>query len=153
MNTHPHFSMGEFTGSDTAARLRLDNSIPPELIPTAVQTLEMMERIRAHLCKIAGHDVPIHISSGYRSPAVNLAVGSSSTSDHPKACAVDWTAPSFGNPARICRALAPMVSTLGIGQLILEYGRWVHTSTVVPQKSVNRVISIYASGVAVGIVG
>lgn len=153
----PHFSQAEFTRSTVAARKGLDNSLPPELVPEALRTLEMMERIRAHLSKLAGRDVPISISSGYRSPAVNLAVGSSSTSDHPKASAVDWRADSFGSPTVICRELAPMVGVLGIGQLINEFpsahGGWVHTSTRVPAKLVNRIITISTAGVSVGIQG
>jgi hypothetical protein len=152
----PHFTLSEFTASAKAAERGLDNSLPDALLPAAEATLEMMERIRAILSEKAGHDIPINVSSGYRSPAVNMAVGSSSTSDHPKACAVDWTAPSFGTPAAICKALAPFVSVLGIGQLILEFadrpnGGWVHTSTRLPSKALNRVITINSRGTSVGI--
>jgi uncharacterized protein YcbK (DUF882 family) len=147
-----HFSVAEFTRSDVAVRKGLDNSLPPDLEPAATLALEMMERIREHLSLRAGRDVPISISSGYRAPAVNLAVGSSSTSDHPKATACDFTAPSFGTPIEVCRALAPSVSLLGIGQLIHEFGQWVHVSTRMPDKPVNRVITISHTGTYPGIV-
>lgn len=76
-----HFTSAEFTRSDVATRLGIDNSLPPDLEPQAWATLEMLERIRAHLCKLAGRDVAINISSGYRSPAVNLAVGNYETNE------------------------------------------------------------------------
>lgn len=148
----PHFTLVEFTASATAARRGIDNTLPPDLVPAARQTLEMMERIRAYLSQLAGGEVPIIISSGYRCPALNMLVGSSSTSDHPKAAAVDWTAPSFGTPLEVCRALAPQVGALAIGQLIHEYGQWVHTSTRLPAKMVNRIITIGHAGTLPGIV-
>lgn len=150
-----HFSLAEFVASDTARARRIDNTLPDDLVPAATATLEMLEQIRAQLCALAGRDVPIIISSGYRSPALNSAVGSSSTSDHPKGMAADWTAPSFGSPLVICNALAPLVGVLGIGQLINERvrgGAWVHTSTRMPLVAGNRVITISDAGTVPGIV-
>ena len=148
----PNFTLSEFTRSHAAVRRGLDNTLPHELQPAALATLEMMERIRKHLSGLAGRDVPIQITSGYRAPAVNLAVGSSSTSDHPKAMAVDFVAPSFGTPLQICRAIAPSVSVLGVGQLIHEFGEWVHVSSRIPADPVNRLISIGRGGTLPGIV-
>jgi hypothetical protein len=148
----PHFNLAEFTRSDVATRRGIDNSLPAELVPAARQTLEMLERIRRRLSDLAQRDVPIIVSSGYRCPALNTVIGSSSTSDHIKACAADWSAPSFGKPVDVCRALAPMVGILGIGQLIHEFGQWVHTSTLVPQRVSNRIITISKAGVVTGIV-
>lgn len=145
-NLTPHFTLEEFVASAVAAAKGLDNTLPSELHANAVATCEMLERIRTELSTRAGYTVPILLSSGFRGPAVNLAVGSSSTGDHPRAQAGDWTAPSFGTPLQLCRVLAPLVSVLGIGQLIYECPtpdrRWVHTSTRLPVKMVNRVITI-----------
>ena len=50
--------------------------------------------------------------------------------------------------------LAPLVSVLGIGQLILEGikgKQWVHVSTRVPSKASNRVITITDKGAQLGI--
>lgn len=150
----PNFTIAEFVRSATAARLRLSNDLPAALMPAALQTLEMMQRIRNRLCLLAGRDIGVTITSGYRSPAVNTAVGSSGTSDHIRASACDWRAPAFGTPSSICIALAPLVSELQIGQLILEFpgpNAWVHTSTRVPLVAANRIITISASGVRSGI--
>lgn len=148
----PHFTLAEFEASQTASRLRIGNKVPDLLIPNARATLEMMERIRSALSEKAGRPVPIIISSGYRSPNVNAAVGGSRNSDHMQANAVDWTAPSFGPPLAICRYLAPRVGELGIGQLIHEFGAWVHVSTRLPEKAINRIITIGHAGTSVGIV-
>ena len=146
-----HFSLAEFTASSTATRLRINNSLPPGLGPNAERTLQMLEAIRARLCVLAGRDVPIILSSGYRSPGLNLAVGGSQNSDHLLATAADWTAPAFGSPLQICRALAPEVGVLGIGQLIHEFGEWVHTSWRQPAKAINRIITISHAGTVAGI--
>ncbi len=146
MNLSPHFTLDEFTASDTAVRHGLDNSVPPELMANAFAAAAMMERIRDAL-----GGKPIIITSGYRAPAVNKAVGSGLGSDHPKAMAVDFKCPAFGTPYEVCQQLAPLVSVLDIGQLIHEFGRWIHVSTRTPDKLLNRIITISSAGTEVGI--
>jgi hypothetical protein len=141
----PHFSLEEFTASDMAARLGIDNSLPDDLREAAKQTLEMMERIRFHI------DAPITITSGYRCEALNKAVGSKSGSDHTMAFAVDFKAPKAGTPFQIAASLAPVIKIVGIGQLILEFGTWVHVSTRIPDKVINRIITIDKTGTRAGI--
>ena len=108
-----HFSLAEFTASDTAKRQHIDNSLPDALRVTAVQTCSMMERIRARLCTLAGREIPIAITSGYRCAALNSAIGSVATSDHPRAMAVDFRAAGFGTPFEIAAALAAGRAVLG----------------------------------------
>ena len=148
MQLTQHFTLAEFTASSTAQRLRLDNTPPPELVPRLVRTAEMLERIRSTLC------VPVVVTSGYRAWAVNKAVGGVTTSDHAQGRAADIVATTYGTPLQIARTLAPLVSVLGIGQLIYEHignSAWVHVSTRVPDKPVNRVITITSSGTQLGI--
>jgi zinc D-Ala-D-Ala carboxypeptidase len=142
----PHFSLAEFTFSQTAARRGIDNNLPESLRPAAIDTLQMMEAIRHAL-----GGVPVIITSGYRSPALNTAIGGSKRSDHMQARAVDFRAPAFGTPLAVCNRLAPMVDELGIGQLIHEFGSWVHVSTALPLQPVNRVITISQAGTFPGI--
>ena len=157
MNLSPHFSLQEFCRSDTAQRLGIDNDLPAALLPAAKVTAAMLERIRDHLSAVAGKPIPIILTSGYRNPATNKAVGSGPTSDHLEAAAADWRAPAFGSPTDICRELAPLVGSLSIGQLINEFpsatGGWVHVSTRVPTKAVNRIITITRAGVQAGVHG
>jgi len=144
-----HFSLAEMIASGKALRAGLDNTPAPELIPRLIMLAEMLERIRATL------GVPVVITSGYRSPEVNIAVGGATSSDHTRGHAADIVAPRYGTPTEVARTLAPLVSVLGIGQLLLEQvggKKWVHVSTHVPEKKINRVLTITDSGVHVGIV-
>lgn len=153
-----HFTLEEFVRSDKARARGIVNALPLNLVPAAEDTLAMLERIRAFLGERAGCEVPMALSSGYRCPALNWAVrnpkagpGSDATGDHPRARAADWTAPAFGSPLDVCRALAPHADDLGIGQLIYE-GGWVHTSTALPLRPINRIITAKAGGYVPGIV-
>ena len=146
-----HFTLSEFVASDTAARQHIDNNLPDALRVTAVQTCAMLERILARLCALAGREIPIAITSGYRCAALNSAIGSVATSDHPRAMAVDFKAAGFGTPFEIAAALAPSVRELGIGQLIHEFGTWVHVSTRQPSNDINRILTISRRGTVVGI--
>lgn len=148
MRLTPHFTLAELTASATAQRLRLDNTPPAELLPRLILVAEMLERIRSTL------QAPIVVTSGYRGPEVNRAVGGVTSSDHTQGHAADIVAPAYGTPYQIAKALAPMVSVLGIGQLILEGvggKQWVHVSTRVPEKPANRVITITDQGAQMGI--
>lgn len=140
----PHFSVKEFTDSDTAMRLNIDNSLPIELWKNAVSTAEMMERIREHI------NSPITITSGYRCIPLNRAIGSKDTSDHTKALAADFRAPRAGSPLEIAKELAPLVSMLGIGQLIYEH-TWIHVSVRVPEKIINRILTVRGNDYVAGI--
>lgn len=149
-----NFTLDEFCASDTATRLRIDNTLPEALEPAAWVTLAMLERIRAHLSKKAGKDVPITILSGYRCERLNAAVNGSATSDHVKACAADIRAHAFGKPLDVARELSGHVEELGIGQLINEFpgpSGWVHVSTKKPAKLINRIITITDQGVTAGV--
>lgn len=149
-----HFTLAEFCASDTALRKRIDNTLPEHLEPDAWATLAMLEKIRAHLCKVKGRDVPVSISSGYRSQQLNASVGGVPSSDHTRACAADIRASVFGSPLDVARELAAHVDDLGIGQLINEFpgvGGWVHVSTRKPDKALNRIITIGVGGAYVGI--
>jgi len=148
MKLTPHFTLAELTASTTAQRLGIDNTPPPELLPRLVLTAEMLERIRTTL------GAPITVTSGYRGRQVNAAVGGVTSSDHTQGHAADIVAPGYGTPTQIARTLAPLVSVLGIGQLILEGVKgkqWVHVSTRLPDKPANRVITITDKGAQLGI--
>ena len=78
--------------------LGLANDPPPDVVQTLIGTAHGLEMVRALL------QAPILISSGYRSPKVNRAVGGSPNSQHITGHAVDlaavvgvevrWTGPS-----------------------------------------------------------
>jgi zinc D-Ala-D-Ala carboxypeptidase len=119
----PHFTLEEFTDSQTAARQGLNN-VPPansQERKNIQRSAETMEEVRTLL----GHK-PVLISSGYRSPQVNAAVGGSKSSAHMSGLAADFSCPGFGNAKVICKKLEPHMKALKIDQLIHEYDTWVH---------------------------
>lgn len=148
MKLTTHFTLAELTRSSTAERLKIDNTPPPEVFPRLVATAEMLERIRTVL------GVPVIVTSGYRGQKLNMAVGGVTSSDHVTGQAADIVAPRYGTPEDVARMLAPLVSTIGIGQLILEGVKgkqWVHVSTRPAHKSVNRILTITDAGARAGI--
>ena len=153
MQLSPHFTLDEFTDSATAFRMEIDNDLPIGLHESARATAALMEAVRGHLSSIAGRPVPIVLTSGYRCLKLNRAIGSSDSSDHIKASAVDFKAPSFGNARAVCMALVPVFDALRIGQLILEHESWTHISTRTPDKIINRILTIDKTGAFAGIRG
>lgn len=118
----PNFSLEELTVSNTAARKGLDNTPSPEIIEHLRHAATMMEVVRG----ILAH--PIHINSGYRSAAVNKAVGGAKTSAHMSGYAIDFLCPEFGNPFAVASELAKHKDRLGYDQIIHEYRTWCHIS-------------------------
>lgn len=124
MKMSPNFDLAEFTVSQTAARLGLDNTPPPDVLTNLQRTAEWLEVVREML------GVPIIISSGYRGQKLNRAIGSKPTSQHTTGHAVDFTAPGFGSPREVIDKI--MASGVDYDQLILEFppDGWVHASVV-----------------------
>lgn len=151
-----HFTVAEFTASRTALAQGIDNDLPIDLLANARATAAMLERIRSYLSDLKGSTVPVTISSGYRSPELNRAVGGSPRSDHMQALAADILAPAFGRPIDVARALEDVIDEMGIGQLINEFpdGKgWVHVSVQTPAAAENKVITVTRSGTVPGVVG
>jgi zinc D-Ala-D-Ala carboxypeptidase len=130
------FWLSEFLRSDTATRKGLAN------VPDAGALVNIrgvlapgMERVRNLL---AG---PVHITSGYRAPEVNRAVGGSGASQHCQGLAADFIAPGFGTPRSIARHLMTHAPELRFDQLIFE-GTWVHISFV-PGKGRGEVLTAH----------
>lgn len=111
-----YFTLDELTHTD---HRNIDNTPSPEMIETLRQTALQMDRVRILLGK------PIRVNSGYRSPALNTAVGGAPTSAHMSGYAVDFVCPGFGTPLQICQKI--ITSDIKFDQLIQE-GTWVHIS-------------------------
>lgn len=122
-----HFTLSELTDSQTAARQGIDNTPDAATIERLKLTCYGLEEVRKEL-----GGKPILISSGFRSAALNSAVGGSQGSQHLLGQAVDFTCPSFGTPAEIVRRLVD--SAIQFDQVILEFYApvkktgWVHIS-------------------------
>lgn len=121
-NVTPSFRLSEFLRSETAVRRGLDNTPPAAVLANLTNILAPgMQRVRDLL------ETPVQITSGYRSPEVNRAVGGSGTSQHVLGLAADFVSPTFGSPRSIARFLADNQAVLRYDQLIFE-GTWVHIS-------------------------
>jgi hypothetical protein len=128
-----YYTLVRLVHSDTARERGIDNVPPAELIPNLRLLARGLDRIRLLL----GH--PLDISSGYRSPALNAAVGGARNSQHSQGLAADFTCPGFGPPLAIARAVRN--STIAFDTVILEFDEWVHVSfTAAPRR---RLLTIY----------
>lgn len=117
----PHFTYEELIAT---AHRDIDNTPPDDVLKVLADTASRMETVRELLGKN-----PVHVNSGYRSPALNAAVGGVANSAHMTGHAVDFICPAFGSPLVICHQLedAHSAGMLQFDQVI-EEGTWVHIS-------------------------
>ena len=86
MNLSEHFTLGELTKTKTG----IENVPNEEQLENLKRLCRWLEQLRKRWNDLYGEgDDPIIINSGFRSPAVNKAVGGVSTSNHLTGCAVD----------------------------------------------------------------
>lgn len=87
MKLSEHFNLEEFERSVTASARGINNKVPKELIPNLKKLCEqVLEPLRLHF------NEPVRISSGYRCPALNKAVGGAKNSQHMRGQAADIVA-------------------------------------------------------------
>ena len=137
----PNFTEEEFTRSDTAKRLGIDNSLTPLHRKIAIHTCQyLLEKVRALLNQHYGCQVIVCINSGYRCPQLNAKVGGSSTSEHCRGSAADITCYKVINkvkvkinPLEVYNLIKTWVKQgkLSVNQCIYEVSGgaiWVHVS-------------------------
>lgn len=117
-----YFSLAEFIHSATAKRLNIDNTPTFEIVDNLNRLADYLDNIREKLGK------PISVSSGYRCPVLNKAVGGVANSQHQKGLAADL----------VCADMVKLESVLretgGFDQLIKEHRKgfpnsfWFHVS-------------------------
>jgi len=126
MSLTKNFSLIELTKSQTAERKGIDNTPSTEHQENLKSLCEMiLQPIRDHF------DCVVSVSSGYRSPELCVAIGSSTKSQHASGCAADFEIFGVSN-----KDLADYIDeNLDYDQLILEYWKesdpnsgWVHCS-------------------------
>jgi zinc D-Ala-D-Ala carboxypeptidase len=114
-----NFSLEEMTVSEIGARKGLDNTPNATEIANLVRTALLLEQVRALIKK------PIIVNSGFRSKAVNDAVGSKDTSQHRIGCAADIRVPGM-TPKQVVEAC--IKAGIPYDQVIEEFGSWTHIS-------------------------
>ena len=120
------FTLGELTASDYAARHCLDNTPDEGSVGNLSRLVaNILDPLRRHL------KVPIIVTSGYRSPELNKAVGGSPKSQHTYGLAADIRV-GGKSPRLVALAVHDMYrwgQMPSIDQCILEFDSWVHVST------------------------
>lgn len=120
-----YFTLGEFLNSPTAKRLGIDNTPTFAVAENLIRLGQYLDKVREKM------GVPITVTSGYRSTALNKAVGGVVNSQHTKGLAADL----------VCYDKIGLVNCIkeigGFDQLITEHKKgskdyWVHVS--VPTK-------------------
>ena len=121
MNLSPHFTLQEFTASETAARLGIDNTLPADLTANAIAVCtNIAEPARSGVGRL-------HVNSGYRCPSLNAAIGGAKNSQHMRAEAMDLIPLDPG--VRVVDLLSWVYHHLEFDQLIWEFGgAWCHAS-------------------------
>ena len=130
MKLSENFSRAEIEHSNTAKRLGISNEMSDK-------HLENMQRVIDNLIQPMRDAIgPIRISSGYRSPKLNKAIGGSSRSQHSKGEALDlqfWEKGKMNN-----KVIYDWVLESGVefDQMINEFDySWIHISL---KKNSNR---------------
>lgn len=115
----PHFSLEEFTISTKAMSLGIENTPERQHLINLQHLAERMEEVRALF------DRPVEITSGYRNPVVNAAVGGVPNSAHALGHAADFHVDGLHDLA-VAKVIRD--SALLFDQLIYELNRCVHVS-------------------------
>jgi zinc D-Ala-D-Ala carboxypeptidase len=126
MKLSEHFSLAEFTRSESAKRHGVSNEPTPEHLENIKQLCEkVLEPIRAKFG-------PLNISSGYRSKVLNHFIGGSLSSQHCEGKAADID--QDGMPGVTNTELFHWIKdNIDFDQMIWEFGDdnkpdWVHVS-------------------------
>lgn len=131
-----NFTLEEMYRSATAESKRIDNRPSKEIEENLTYLVKnVLQPLRSHF------GVPIRVTSGYRSPALNRAVGGSSSSWHAHGCAADIQIPSGKVPLK--EVFEYIYHNLPYTELIAEgidkNGRvsWVHVALVRGREAKN----------------
>ena len=127
MNLSRNFTLQELIKSDTAIRMNINNN------PSSGQIEKLKALCENILQPVRDHFGRVKVTSGFRSPELCLAIGSSVDSQHAKAEAVDFEVNGVDN-AEVADWVYRNCET---DQLILEFytpgepnSGWIHASYV-----------------------
>ena len=117
-----YFTLTELTRSATARRLGIDNTPSPDARAALTQ---LVDNVLDPLREAWG--APLYVTSGYRCPALNRAVGGVPHSQHILGQAADVTTGTIDGNRRLWQLLQSL--KLPVDQVINEHGfRWLHIS-------------------------
>ena len=117
MKITPHFTLAELTHTSTEIENRPNSQQTEALIQLCGKVLQPAREL---------YGAPIHVTSGYRSPAVNKAVGGARHSQHMLGEAADITVHSRAGNKKMFEIIRDHLS---FDQLINERDfSWIHVS-------------------------
>lgn len=124
MKLSENFTLEEMIKSETAIRKKIDNT------PNGNQILNLIDLCENILQPLRDEFGAIHISSGYRSPKLNTAIGGSTSSQH---CALNGAAADINMNSKNADIFEWIKENTDFDQLIWEFGdddcpSWVHVS-------------------------
>lgn len=128
MNLSKNLTLFEMIKSEMAKRKGVSNQPTPEHIENMkVLAEKIFQPIREHF------DVPIYITSGYRSAALNKKIGGAKNSQHLTGEAMDIDMDGHDSGVTNVQIFKYIRENLSFDQLIWEYGNsttpdWVHVS-------------------------
>lgn len=135
-----NFSYDELIASSTAKRLGIDNTPSYDEKERLRQlAIDVLQPIRDSWKGV------IVVNSGYRSEALNKAVGGVKTSQHCKGEAADIKVGGKDKNKKLFNHIYKLISTgeIKVGQLIDEYNyQWIHVSLPRKDKQNNQILHI-----------
>jgi zinc D-Ala-D-Ala carboxypeptidase len=148
MRLTSHFTLEEMIISQTASRMGLNNFPNRDEIGALKYTANGLERIRI-ITKF-----PIVVLSGFRSLAVNAAIGGTQDplSQHCYGEAADIICPGYGSAYDLARLIEEHALAINYDQLIYEFGQWVHVSFCITPRRQTLTIHSKQDGYRSGIV-
>ena len=141
MKLSQNLSLNEVTKSNTAMRRGIDNTPSEEHLENLKYLAEkVFQPIREHF------GVPIYISSGYRSPELNEAIGGSPRSFHSHGMALDLDQDGRNRGVSNSDVFYFIKDNLPFTELIWEFGdennpNWVHVA-IAPGREDEKKIKI-----------
>jgi hypothetical protein len=128
MQLTEHFSLEEMLASETANNQQITEQFSPsDVVVANLKNLciYILEPLRAKISAARGQDTPIHITSGYRCPRLNEAVGGVPDSQHMTGEAADTHVDCMS-----VEGWYQFIKSSGLvfDQLLQEFDEWAHIS-------------------------
>lgn len=130
-----NFALEDFLESEAAVRHGIDMAPTPLVVKgLTLLAVTILQPLRD------AEGTPLHISSGYRPPALNRVVGGSDSSQHTAGEAADVKAYTR-TALQLCKRVEKM--GLPFDQLIHEFGAWMHVSVALGRAPRRQTLTAY----------